>query len=305
MELRVLRYFLVTVQEGSITGAANALHLSQPTLSKQLRELEEEFGKQLLIRGSRKVSMTEEGMLLWRRAEEIFKLVDRTKMEIQSIDEATPLGDVVIGSGESQAIHLLTTAMRQTQMHYPGIHFQLITGDTKDVLAGIEDSTMDFGIIFESPDRSRYECVELPLKDRWGILMRKDDKLADRESINLQEIVSEPLIMSRQFIQSGQAAEWFGNEWNKLRIVGNCSLIFNASLMVEDNLGYCIALDGILNLTGDSHLCFKPLYPLREVKLNLIWKKYTDMSRQARLYMRELKDVLDRETARQQIRNES
>ena len=177
MELRVLQYFLAVTREQSILRAAESLHLSQPTLSRQLRDMEEEMGKQLLIRGSRRVTLTEEGMILRRRAEEILDLVQKTEDEIK-LSKETIAGNIYIGAGETPGVRYLLKAARQLRADYPDVHLHIQSGDTADVLERLDKGLIDFGLLFHDLDPAKYESLKVPATDRWGVLMRRDAPLA-------------------------------------------------------------------------------------------------------------------------------
>ena len=199
MELRVLEYFLAIAREQSITGAARSLHLSQPTLSTQIRALEEELGKQLLVRGtpgSRKVTLTEEGMLLRKRAEEIVSLVRRTEDEI-SLSNEFIAGDVYIGAGETDGIRVLARTAGKVREDHPDIHFHISSGDGKDVLENLDKGLIDFGLLLQKVDPAKYEMINIPVKETWGVLMRKDSPLAEKDAITPEDLRELPLIMSR------------------------------------------------------------------------------------------------------------
>ena len=193
MELRVLQYFLAVAREQNISAAAQSLHLTQPTLSRQLKELEEELGKQLMVRGSRKIVLTEEGMLLRKRAEEILDLVGRTEKEIAQSDD-TVSGDIYIGTGETDGMRQIARTAKQLQEHSPGIHFHIVSGDAVDVCERLDKGLLDFGVLLGDIDKIKYHYLELPMKDTWGILMRRDSPLAQQERILPQDLWDKPLI---------------------------------------------------------------------------------------------------------------
>lgn len=197
MELRVLQYFLAVAREQNISAAAQSLHLTQPTLSRQLKELEEELGKQLMVRGSRKIVLTEEGMLLRKRAEEILDLVGRTEKEIAQSDD-TVSGDIYIGTGETDGMRQIARTAKQLQEHSPGIHFHIVSGDAVDVCERLDKGLLDFGVLLGDIDKIKYHYLELPMKDTWGVLMRRDSPLAQQERILPQDLWDKPLILSRQ-----------------------------------------------------------------------------------------------------------
>lgn len=295
MELRVLQYFLAVAREQSIVRAAQSLHLSQPTLSTQIKAMEEELGKQLLIRGtkgSRKVTLTEEGMILRKRAEEILNLVQKTEREITLSDQVI-VGDVYIGTGETDAIRFIAKAARELYKTYPGIHYHISSGNAQFVIEQLDKGLIDFGIVFSLVDHTKYNSIEMPFKDTWGVLMRQDSPLAAKETISPKDLWDKPLIVSQQGDNHGALTTWMQKEMPELEIVATYNLLFNASLMVEEGLGYAIGFDKIINTSGNSNLCFRPLSPKREESMNIIWKKYQIFSKASEKFMMKMKELLE------------
>lgn len=274
MEVRVLRYFLAVAREENISGAAESLHLTQPTLSRQLMDLEAELGKKLLIRGSRKVTLTEEGVLLRKRAEEILDLVEKTRSELRETDEADITGDIYIGGGETDAMRLIARTAKELQADYPCIRYHLYSGNGEDVSERLDKGLLDLGILVEPFDMKKYDFIQLPATDIWGVLMRKDSPLAEKEHIQPEDLWELPLLTSRQVMAQKELMAWLGRGREELHIVSTYNLIYNASLMVEEGLGYALSLERLINTTGDSALCFRPLRPKLEVGLDIVWKKY-------------------------------
>lgn len=295
MELRVLRYFLAVAREGNITGAANFLHLTQPTLSRQIRELEEELGQQLLIRKSHRVELTPEGMLLRKRAEEIIAMVDKTESEFTSLSNSIS-GDIYIGSGETRAIREIAEIIRELRGDYPGIHYNLHSGNAEDVTERLDKGLLDFGIIIQPADITKYDYLNLSEKDIWGVIMRKDSSLAEKCSIKKEDLLDLPLICSRQVLSPQRTengfADWFGEDFNKLNIVAAYNLLYNAAVMVEAGVGYAVTLDRLANTSANSSLCFRPLTPTLESGLSIVWKKYQVFSPAAELFLKKLKEKL-------------
>lgn len=292
MELRVLQYFLAIAREQSIVRAAESLHLSQPTLSTQIKAMEEELGKQLLVRGtkgSRKISLTEEGMILRKRAEEILNLVQKTEKEITLSDQVV-VGDVYIGTGETDSVRFIAKAAKELYRTYPGIHYHIASGNAEYVLEQLDKGLIDFGIVFGAVDHAKYNSIPLPYKDTWGILMRKDSPLAGKDSITPEDLWDKPLIISRQESQGGFLTNWIKKELTELEIIATYNLLFNASLMVEEGLGYAVGFDKIINTSGNSTLCFRPLSPSREDSMSMIWKKYQMFSKACEKFMEKIKD---------------
>lgn len=295
MELRVLNYFLAVAREQSISAAAESLHLSQPTLSTQLKQLEDELGKQLLVRGtkgSRKVTLTEEGMILRRRAEEIAELVRKTECEVTSCDKVIE-GDVSIGAGESEVIRLVAQAADRLHKEHPAIHYHISSGNSVFVLDQLNKGLIDFGLVYGQVDKSKYESIELPLSDTYGVLMRKDSPLAAEEYITPEKLYDKPLILSKQEERDGYPlASWMKKDISKLNIIATYNLIYNASILVDEGLGYALCLDGLVNTTGDSRLAFRPLKPQVKINANIVYKRYQVFSKAAESFLYELKQVI-------------
>ena len=287
MEIRVLQYFLAIAREQSIIRAAESLHLSQPTLSTQIKHLEEELGKQLLIRGtkgSRKITLTEEGMILRKRAEEILDLVRKTEHEITLSDNVL-IGDVYIGAGETDGMRLLAKAAGKLKELYPGIHYHICSGNAVYVKERLDKGLIDFGIVLGAPELDKYEALELPAKDLWGVLMPKDSPLATKESITPEDLWEQPLLLSQQESDGGKLTQWMKRGLSELNVTMTYNLLFNASLLVEEGLGYAICLDRIINTSGNSNLCFRPLSPTIETEMYMIWKKYQIFSKPAEKFL--------------------
>lgn len=292
MDIRVLQYFLTVAREESITRAAETLRMTQPPLSRQLKDLEDELGKKLLIRGSKKVTLTEDGMLLRKRAEEMIDLMEKTKAELASSDENIN-GEIYIGGGETDAISLFAQIAGKLQEKYPLIHYHIYSGDAGIVMEKLDKGLIDFGLLVGPVDVSKYEYMRLPISDIWGVLMRKDSPLAERETIRAQDLWDKPLIVSHQATISSDMITWLKRDVSKLNIVMTYDLIFNASLFVKTGIGYAIALDKIINTTGDSELCFRPLSPTLEAGLCIVWKKYQVFSKASKKFLILLKSELE------------
>lgn len=293
MEIRVLRYFLAAAREGNITSAANFLHLTQPTLSRQIHDLEDELGCQLFVRGSHRVTLTAQGMLLRKRAEEIISMVDKTEAEFSAMEELVS-GDIYIGGGETQAISLVARIMSEIRCECPDVRFHIHSGNAQDVTERLDKGLLDFGILIEPADISKYDFVSLPEKDVWGVLMRRDCPLADRAYVEKEDLLGLPLICSRQVVQpqrpSNSFSEWFGGDYDKLNIVTTYNLVYNASIMVREGIGCAVTLDRLANTSDGSPLCFRPLKPRLESGLSVVWKKYQIFSPAARLFLDRLKE---------------
>ena len=296
MELRVLEYFLAVAREQNITAAAESLHISQPALSTQLKNMEDELGKQLLIRGvkgSRKVILTEEGMILRKRAEEILSLVKRTENEITQSDE-TIAGNVFIGTGETEIVRLFAMVAKRLQIKYPDIQYHISSGNAEHVLEYLDKGLIDFGLLFTEIDPQKYEAIPVSIKDTWGVLMRRDSPLAEKETICPEDLWDKPLIVSQQKGDNVYLGRWLQREESELHIVATYNLLFNASLLVDEGLGYALCYDKLINTQG-SNLCFRPLSPQLEASGFIVWKKYQVFSKAANVFLQYLREILETE----------
>ncbi len=291
MEIRVLKYFLTVAQIGNITKAANSMHLTQPTLSRQLQDLEKELGQKLFIRGNHNVTLTPEGMILRKRAEEIIELVEKTENEFCSIkDEIT--GDIYIGAGETKSISIISDIMATLKKDYPKIKFHIVSGDSEDLSEKLDKGILDFCIFIEPFVPDKYKYLNLRKKDTWGILLRQDDPLAKKKNVKIEDIINLPILISRQAIKktfnNNPILNWFGDNFEKLNIAGTYNLIYNAAIMTENKIGYTLGLDRLIKNTINSPLCFRPLSPKLEVEINIAWKKNQVFSKPAKLFLEEL-----------------
>lgn len=293
MEIRVLRYFLAIAREESITGAANSLHITQPTLSRQIKDLEDKLRQKLFVRGSHRISLTAEGMLLRKRAEEIISLVDKTQQEFFSM-KGNLSGDIYIGGGETEAMNYVASVCHELQNDYPDIHYHLYSGNAEDVTERLDKGLLDFGLLIQPTDITKYDYLHIPAKDSWGVIMLKDSPLAQKSEINVHDLANLPLIFSRQVLQSrmetNELAKWFGDEWKNLHIVTTFNLVYNAAVMAKQGIGYVVTLDKLADTSDSSPLCFRPLSPKIESGLDIVWKKYQIFSPAAELFLNKLKE---------------
>jgi len=286
MELRVLKYFLAVAREQNISRAAEYLHLTQPTLSRQLKDLETEFGKQLLIRGKRKVTLTDDGAVFRKMAEEIVSLANRAENEMKNPSQ-TIAGDIYIGTGESNAVRNIIHVAGNIQKKYPGVHFHVTSGDTADLIDRLDKGLFNFCILYGVIDQSKYEFLELPYREKWGVLMRCDAELAEKEIIETSDLWDKSLIVSRQVLTAPSFFKWIGKTKDQLNITNTYNLIYNAKLMAEAGMGYVITLEKLVNTKG-TPLCLKPIHPESTLKLYIVWKKYQVQSRAARQFIEDL-----------------
>lgn len=287
MELRVLRYYLAVAREQNITAAAERLHVTQPTLSKQLMDLEYELGKQLFIRGKRKITLTQEGEFLRQRAQEIVDLSDKTELAFKSGDD-TVIGDIHIGCGETEGMRTLIKVMNELNNDYPDIHFHLYSGNDEDVSERLNKGLVDFGLFVGHTNLDRYDYIRLPQSDTWGLLLRKDNRLATQATITPDDIKGERILCSRQALTSNELSGWLGEDFGKLNIVSTHNLIYNAMLMVEEGLGSALTIDGLVN-TSDRNLVFIPFEPSLKADLLVAWKKHQVFSKAAEKFLEYLR----------------
>ena len=288
MEIRVLRYFLEVAREGSVTHAAERLHISQPTLSKQIKDLEAELGKKLFVRSSFSVRLTDEGMLLRKRAEDILDMVDKTTDEFKALGQIAG-GDIRIGCAESDGIKHLARRIKAVQERYPGIRVHLYSGDTEDLAERLDRGLLDFAVIAQAVDLSKYNYLELPGADIWGVVMRKDAPLAQREAICTDDLLELPLIVSRQGLRE-DIPRLFGEKADRLNVTATLNLAYNGSVLAREGLGYVLTFDKLVDISRESQLCFRPLFPRLETRLYIIWKKYQVFSPAAEVLLNEMKE---------------
>ena len=287
MELRVLRYFLEIARAGNMSRAAETLHVSQPTLSKQMKDLEQELGRKLFRRGSTRLSLTDEGMLLRKRAEDILDMVDKTTDEFKALDDITG-GEVQIGCAESYQLKYLAQAIREFKKKYPLLRYHLTSGNTEQVAERLDRGLIDFAVIAEPPNLSKYNYLEVPGVDRWVLVMKRDDPLAQKECIRVGDLVGLPLICSAQGMKF-DISRWCGEKADTLNLSGTVNLAYNGSVFVKEGLGYLLMFDRLVDTSPSSDLCFRPLDPPLETKMYVIWKKYQVFSPIAELLLDELK----------------
>ena len=292
MELRHLRYFLAVAREGNVTRAAASLHVTQPTLSRQLADLEQELGRELLIRESRGVTLTDDGMLLRKRAEEIVSLADRTEREMLA-DDSQVEGDVWVGGGETRTMELVARTMTTIARDHPGVRVRLHSGNADDVIERVDKGLLDFGVVIGRSPEARFESMELPSHERWGVLVRQDDPLAARERIAMEDLADQRLIVSAQPSDPTQPASETEQLLGPLsgNVVATYNLLYNASLLVEQGFGIALCLDGIIATGEGTPLTFVPTELQPAVHTHIIWKRFQPQSRASSLFLRTLRSI--------------
>ncbi|MDR3595845.1 LysR family transcriptional regulator [Clostridium sp.] len=291
MEIRVLKYFLTVAREESITKGAEILHITQPTLSRQLMQLEEELKVQLFIRGKTKITLTDEGMLLRRRAEEILDLVDKTEMEFSEQDDLIS-GEIFIGAGETNAMHVLANLIKKFNKEYPQVKYNLYSGNADDIKERIDKGLIDIGLLTEPVNIEKYDFIRLPNKETWGVLMQKDSPLAKKEYIKSEDLANMPIINTKRSIVQNEISNWFGVQYEKLNIIATYNLIYNAAIMVEEGLGYAICFEKLVNINDETNLCFKPFYPKLETGTVIVWKKHQVFSTATAKFIEKIMNAL-------------
>ena len=288
MEIRTLRYFLAVAREENMTRAADLLHVTQPTLSKALKALEDELGKKLFIRRSFSIALTEEGALLRDRAEDLVTMADKIEKEFLSLDDITG-GDLYFGLAESYQIRYLAREIRTFKETCPGLRYHITSGDTEQVTEKLDKGLLDFAVICDAPDTRKYEFVPFPEGDVWGLILPADSPLAEKNEILIDDLAGLPLFTSEQGWE-GDIRAWAGDRFGELRLEGSFRLAYNASLFVKEGLGYQLSFRDLVDVSEGSGLVFRPLTPRLEVKLYLIWNRYQAFTPVAERFLAQVKN---------------
>lgn len=287
MEIRTLRYFLMTAREENMTRAAELLHVTQPTLSKAMKSLEDELGRKLFTRHSFSIRLTEEGRLLRSRAEDLVSMADKIEQEFVSLDDITG-GDIFFGLAESYQIRYLAREIRAFRRQYPEVHYHITSGDTEQVTEKLDKGILDFAVLAETPDVTKYDALVFPDADVWGLVFQAEDPLSEKECITAEDLVGLPLFCSEQSWEKDIPA-WSGSRMQELRLEGSFRLSYNGSMFAREGLGYLLTFDHLVDTSPDSGLVFRPLFPRLETKLYLIWKKYQTFSPIAERFLGQVK----------------
>lgn len=290
MDIRVLKYFLTVANVGNITKAAEILHITQPTLSRQLMDLEEEMGSRLFIRGKRQITLTDCGLLFQQRVKEIISLLDKTERDLA--EQKDLIGGVVsIGCVESAVSRALPELLEEFSNRHPRVQYELYSADGDDIREKLDRGNIDIGIFLEPIEAAKYEYIRLPYEEKWGILMRRDDPLAQKKSIGIEDILALPLIPPRRTIVQNEIASWLGVENDSLSIFASHNLLTNAMLLVERKLGYAICVSGSYTIRESSRTCFVPFEPERTTSHVLAWKKNKIFSSATAHFIQFIKDT--------------
>ena len=287
MEIRSLRYFLAIAREENMTKAADILHVTQPTLSKTIRALEDELGKKLFTRHSFSISLTDEGLLLRDRAADLVTMADKIEKEFLSLDDISG-GELYLGLGESYQIKYLAREIKKLKHRYPRLKYHITSGDTEQVTEKLDKGLLDFAVLCDTPNSQKYNYIQFPKADIWGVVMPKDAELAKKESICVYDLVGIPLFTSEQGWKN-EIATWCGERINELQLEGSFRLAYNASIFVKEGLGYQLTFEHLVDTSEDSGLVFRPLTPKLYTKLFLIWNKYQTFTPIAEYFLSQIK----------------
>ena len=278
MDLRILRYFLAVAEEGNITRASERLHVSQPALSTQLAALEDELGQKLFERGARGIELTEKGIALKRRADDLVDLAERIEAEIKSKDSGELVGTLSIGAGETPAFRFVARAAKELRRAHPRLNFSVSSGNGEDILAHLREGTLDLGVLVGPGRYEGFDYLTLPYTHHWGLAVEKDSPLAAKKSISAKDARGIPLICSRQGMVKEFLAGWFGCPFGKLDVVATYNLIYNAAVFVEAGLGAAICIDGMIPQEFADRVVFRPFAPALVSDVYLAWRKNSALS---------------------------
>ncbi len=291
MEIKTLRYFLAVAREENMTRAAELLHVTQPTLSKQLKSLEDELGKKLFTRHSFSIRLTDEGNLLRNRAEDLVSMADKIEQEFVSLDDITG-GDLFLGLAESCQIKYLARAIKDLKSRYPNLHYHITSGDTEQIADKLRSGLLDFLVLAEHPDRRKYEYIEFPESDRWGVVMPENDTLAKKDSIRPKDLIGLPMFCSDQ-AWNKEIREWAGESFPEMKLEGSFRLSYNGSVFAREGLGYLLTFEHLIDTSDGSGLVFRPLTPKAETRLYIVWNRYQTLTPIAERFIRQLRTTFN------------
>ena len=287
MEIRTLRYFLAVSREENMSRAAQILHVTQPTLSKQLKSLEEELGKKLFVRHSFSIALTEEGVLLRNRAEDLISMADKIEQEFLSLDDITG-GDLYFGLAESYQIRYLARELHTLKKAYQDLRYHITSGDTEQVTEKLDKGLLDFAVICETPNAAKYNSIPFPESDVFGVVMPADVSLAGKSSITAADLKDIPLFCSEQSWEK-DIRPWAKDHFPELVFEGSFRLSYNGSLFTKEGLGYLLTLEHLIDTSKENGLVFRPLSPRLELKLYLIWNKYQSFTPIAERFLNQIR----------------
>lgn len=291
MELRVLRYFLEAARLGNVSRAADNLCVTQPTVSRQLKELEEELGEKLFERTNYAIRLTPAGELLRERAEDILSMADRTVQDFKSLKEDEVVGEIAIACAESRNVNFLSKCIAILRDDYPKIKYNLYSGDSERALEKLDKGIFDFAVVVDNVDLEKYNCLAVRSVDRWGVVMRRDDPLAKRDFIEPKDLLDKPLLASRQAMVA-DLPKWFGDDISRLNVIVGLDLSYNGSVLAKEGTGYLLTFDGLVDTSRSSRLCFRPLMPELTTNMYIIWRRGQQFTRAGELFLDTLRYVL-------------
>ncbi len=294
MDIRILRYFLTVAREENFSKAAEILHTTQPNISRQIADLEQEIGKPLLVRGKRKITLTEEGVFLRKHAQEIITLFEKTQHGLNSLNDSLE-GDIYIGAGESYNMHYFGKAMKNLLKTYPQFNFHFNSGNAYDIADNLDKGLYDFAVLFEPVDLTKYDYLKLPMAETWGIYTRKDNPLSKLKHIKPKDLLNIPLLCSKQMLDENGLSGWLGQDCKNLNIVSTYNLINTPAMLAAEGIGNVISFAKLVNTSDDSPLCFIPFKPKLEASIYVVWKKYQIFSKPAELFLTTLQEVIAQE----------
>ena len=288
MEIRTLRYFLAVAREENMTRAAEILHVTQPTLSKALKSLEDELGKKLFIRHSFSIRLTEEGVLLRNRAEDLISMADKIEQEFISLDDISG-GELYLGLAESYQIRYLARVIKDFKTRYPNLHYHITSGDTEQIADKLDKGLLDFLVLAEQPDSRKYEYLTFPEKDIWGLVIPERDPLAQKQAIRAEDLAGLPMFSSEQ-AWNGDIKKWAGSSFSKMKLEGSFRLSYNGSIFAREGLGYLLTFRHLIDTSDGSGLVFRPLEPSLETTLYIAWNRYQAFTPIAERFLQQLKE---------------
>ena len=287
MEIRTLRYFLAVAREENMSRAAEILHVTQPTLSKRLKSLEDELGKKLFTRHSFSIELTDEGVLLRNRAEDLIAMADKIEKEFVSLDDITG-GELYLGLAESWQIKYLARTIKEFKTKYPNLRYHITSGDTEQIADKLDKGILDFLVLAENPDPRKYEYIEFPQPDIWGLVFPEDDRLREKENITVDDLVGLPLFCSEQ-AYNDVIRKWAGSKYADLHLEGSFRLSYNGSVFAREGLGYLLTFDHLVDTSPGSGLTFRFLEPKLETRMYLVWNKYQTFTPIAERFLKQIR----------------
>ena len=293
MELRVLKYFLDAARLGNITKAAENLNVTQPTMSRQIKDLEWELGEKLFERTNYAIRLTAAGELLRERAEDILSMADKTLLDFKALKEDEITGDISIACAESKNISFLASSINALKTVHPKIRYHLYAGDSERVLEKLDKGLFDFAVIVENVDLKKYNCLTVHAVDKWGLVMRRDAELSDLDFIEPKDLIDKPIMISRQAL-AADLPKWMGDDISRVNVVATLDLSFNGSVLAREGTGYLLTFEGLVDTSAESPLCFKPLKPELTTAMYVVWRRGQQFTKAAEIFLEEMRKVVDK-----------